>query len=312
MSNQIPNWYAPTFRTNVEALLQNPGNKLAQTVQQITVQGEGARYINQFGIADPAQRDRVRNGDTPTMDVPMTSRWVYPTSVTWATLIDQRDQLYTVTDPRSPIVSSAAMEQARQEDAIILNGILGPAYVGKGTLGAAPTPVRMAGAQVLSTNIGGAATGLNVAKLRAGVAYLMSQFNNLSGMNPWMIINSAAWTSLMSDVQVTNTLYSGTPHLANGVLRSFLGVNFVVTEFASLPDGGITLLDPSTGAALGGTLRVLPMYMPDAVTEATWKALETRISEREDKNYSPQVWTERVLGAARTQENKVVAITVTE
>ncbi len=89
-------------------------------------------------------------------------------------------------------------------------------------------------------------------------------------------------------------------------------MNFVVTEFASLPDNGITLLNPATGAALGGTLRVLPMYMPDAATEATWKALDTRISEREDKNYSAQVWSERVLGASRNQENKVVALPVTE
>jgi hypothetical protein len=308
MSNQIPNWYAPAFLTNVEALLQNPGNKLSPTVQHLTTTGEGARFVNQYGQADPAQRDRPRNGDTPVMDVAMTARWAMPTTVTWATLIDNRDELFTVTQPQSPIVNAAAMEQARQEDAIILNAILGPALVGK----SAPVSTRLPAANVLSTDIGGVGSGLNVAKLRSAMQFLMANFNNVSGMAPWMVINASAWRDLMSDVQVTNRDYGGGTPLVNGVLRSFMGINFVITEPDSLPDGGITKLNPATGAALGGALRVLPVYMPDAVTELTWRGLATRIEERPDKNYSTQVWSERVLGAARNQENKVVAVTVTE
>jgi hypothetical protein len=308
MSLQIPNWYAPTFKTNVEALLQNPGNKLSDTVQHQTFTGEGARYINQYGQADAAMLDRPRNGDTPTMNVPMTTRWIYPETVTWATLIDNRDDLYSVVDPQSSIVSAATMEQQRQEDGVIVQALLGPAYVGK----TSPVATLLPAANVLSTDIGGVASGLNVAKLRAAMKFLIKNFNDVQRMRVWAAITAEQWEDLLEDIQVTNKDYGGNGPLVDGVVRYFMGIYFKLIEYSATPNGSITLTNPATGAALPANNRVIPVYMADAVVEGTWRGLDTRITERPDKNFSAQVWTERVLGAARYQENKVVALTVTE
>lgn len=308
MADQIPNWYAPTFKTNVEMLLQNEGNKLEDTVRQETFQGEGARLVNQWGQADAAQINRERNGDTPTMDVPMTARWIFSKSITWATQIDNRDDLYSVVDPQSSIVSSAALEHQRQVDGIILTAMFGSGLAGKVTQTAVPFDPTM----YVDVDTGGVGSGLNVAKLRRAKKLLMKNFNPVTSKKIYCALDSEQWEDLLEDIQITNKDYGGVGPLYDGDVRYFMGIEFRIIEFDATPGGAITKISPVTGAAMPGAQRVIPVYMQDAITLGTWRGMETKIDLRPDKNYSTQVWSEQVRGGTRTQEKTIVAVAVNE
>lgn len=308
MSDQIPNWYAPTFKTNIEMLLQNEGNKLDDTVQHMTFEGEGARYINQYGQADAAQINRERNGDTPTMNVPFSSRWIFSASITWSTLIDNRDDLYSVVDPQSSIVAAAGMEHQRQVDGLIVTALFGAALTGKTT----PTPVAFDATMYVDVDTGGVGSGLNVAKLRRAKKLLIKNFNMVGRHKIYAAITAEQWEDLLEDIQATNKDYGGNGPLLDGDIKYFMGIFFRLIEFSATPGGAITLINPTTGAAMPGAQRVIPVYMDDAITLGTWRSLATKIDPRPDKNYSTQVWSEQVKGAARGQEKKVVAVAVNE
>lgn len=308
MSDQIPNWYAPTFKTNVEMLLQNDGNRLDDTVQHQTFEGEGARYINQWGQADSALLNRERNGDTPTMNVPFASRWIFSASITWATLIDNRDDLYSVVDPQSSIVQAAALEQQRQIDGLIVQAMFGSALTGKTN----PTPVAFDPTMYVDVDTGGVGSGLNVAKLRRAKKLLLKSFNDVGRRKIYAAITAEQWEDLLEDIQITNKDYGGVGPLMDGDVKYFMGIYFRLIEFDATPNGAITKVSPVTGAAMPANQRVIPVYMDDAITMGTWRGLATKIDLRTDKNYSTQVWSEQVKGAARGQEKKIVAVAVSE
>ena len=79
---------------------------------------------------------------------------------------------------------------------------------------------------------------------------------------------------------------------AEAKTRSFMGFSFVLSE--RLP--------------ITGTDREIPCWVPSGMHLGMWNDITTRISERDDKSYSTQVYVKGTFGATRVEEEKVVEI----
>jgi hypothetical protein len=284
----------------VEHLLQQKGSKLRGAVAQGGYSGEGARYIEQVGKVDRAAKNMARLSDTPIMDVPATNRWIYPNTFDWATLIDSKDRLFMLIDPTGPYAEAAAFEMGRQIDNEIVRGMFDVARTGKN----AGTAVAFPSTNIVDKDVGGAGSGMNVAKLRAAKKILLK---NQVDINEQMFcaITAEQWDNLMADAQTVSLDYNTRPVLVDGNITSFMGVNFIPIELSGLDDGDTWTLDSEGN-------RLCPLWVKSGVHFGTWRDISTKIEPRPDKRYATQIYTEGVFGATRTQEGKVVAIACVE
>lgn len=299
MADQIPGHYAPTFTTMVELLLQQMGSRLRPYVQPGSQTGAGARFIEQVGRVAPAARNMARLADTPNMDVPVDNRWVYPATFDWATLIDDKDRLFMLIEPQGPYASAAALEMGRQIDGEILRGMLGEARTG--TQG--QTAVALPAKNIVAKDVGGANSGLNVAKLRAARKKLLQ--NQVDINEPaFLAITAEQHDNLLGDAQAASRDYNERPVLVDGRISSYMGFNFVPIELSAVPGG-----DALTKT---GNTRKCPFWVKSGVHLNVWRDVSTKIDIRPDKRHAIQIYLDGVFGATRTQEGRVGAIECVE
>ncbi|PWR24979.1 phage capsid protein [Zavarzinia aquatilis] len=299
MSDIIPAHLAPTFNTALELLLQQRGSLLRAYVQPGNQMGEGAQYINQIGKADPAEKNAPRLSATPNMNVPGTARWVYPNTFDWGTLIDKRDKLFQITDPQSGYLEAASLEMGRQIDGEIIRAVFDVARTGKNGATTVPFPA----GNVVGKDVGGTASGLNVAKLRAAKKLLLKNFVNINE-KPILVVTAEQHDNLLADPQINSKDYNERPVLVDGQISQFMGFQFVHCELSALPDG-----DTWT---LSGNDRKCPFWVPSGVHLNAWQEVQTKIDQRPDLKYATQLYTDMVLGGSRCEEGKVGAITCVE
>ena len=107
-----------------------------------------------------------------------------------------------------------------------------------------------------------------------------------------MVCSAKEITSLLGDDKVTSADYNSVKALVAGQIDSFMGFNFIRTERIAAA-GGDNLALAFTQSALGLALG---------------RDINTRISERDDKNYATQVFLSMTIGATRVEDEKVVEI----
>mgnify|MGYP003629164793 FL=1 len=101
---------------------------------------------------------------------------------------------------------------------------------------------------------------------------------------------------MLGQTQAISLDFTNKPVLVDGRIRSFMGFNFV----------------DSQRLALSGTDRTAICWAKSGLHLGIWNDINARITERDDKSYSTQVYVKASFGATRTEEKKVVAITCSE
>lgn len=310
MSFTVQQHHVNSFTRNVEHLLQQQGRKLTDRVSRGSYTGKSGVVVEQIGTIGVI-RDRGRHTDTPHLSIPGDRRWVYPHSLTTATLLDKLDEARILIDLKSPYAEAIANSLGRAEDDEIGSAFFGAALTGEnGT-----TPVTFPASQQVGVNVGGANSGLNVPKLRAVRRMFMQSGVDLARDSITMAITAIEHDNLLGELQVTSLDYNNKPTLVDGRVTSFMGINFVHVEWQATQTDGATPFYPLSLATIapGGvaaTARFLPAWVESGMHYGTWDGLQTRVSEREDKNYNWQIWGELMSGATRTQEKKVVQVAV--
>lgn len=286
MSINIPTWFNPQYKTNVEHLLQQKDSRFAQAVTQDTYHGDSGMPVNQIGTAT-ATKKTVRGGDTVLSNTPKDRRWVYPSDYEWADLIDTEDKLKAIVDPTSPYAEAGRMAMARAKDDEIIAAFFADAKTGQ--TGATTTSFPTSTQQVAA---GGA--GLTVTKLRAAKKILMAAEVDLDSDPLFCAIDADKHDDLLADIQVTSRDFNdeGRPVLKEGKVTQFMGFIFIHSE---------RLLSS------GGNLRV-PAWAKSGMHLGTWNELFTDIGPRRDKSAATQVLVKGSYGATRTQEKKIVEI----
>lgn len=311
MSFTVEQHHVVQYGRNVEMILQQGGRKLSPYVQMGTYTGKSGVVVDQIGTT-VVVRNRMKHTDTPHLSIPGDRRWVYPNSLTWATLIDNFDNIRVLIDLKSNYATAGANAMARAEDDEIGAAFFAPAMTGEnGTVS-----VAFPGTQIVGANVGGTASGLNVPKLRAAKRLLMAAGSDLANERAYIAITSVEHDNLLGELQVTSTDYNDRPVLVDGRVTSFMGFNFVHVEWQATQSDGVTPTYPLSlpyivPGGTASTTRNIPCWVESGMHMGRWGGLENKVDQRPDKNYNWQIWMEQNVGVTRTQEKKVVEIVCT-
>lgn len=301
MSLQVPTYYAQMYSTNVEMLVQQQGGKLRNLVSSGRYTGsEGARAVNQVGVTKP-NKNPARLSDTPVNDISADQRWIYPNEYDNALYITKQDEVKMMVDLKGPYSTGQAEAMGRAEDDEILQAFFADAKTGKngGTTTSFPAGNIVAVNYGASTNV-----GLTVPKLRKAKQILMSKGVRFGSEDVYCGVTSLDHDYLLNEIQVINSQYNQLgAKIQDGIIQEFLGIKFVHVEFSDSAsyDAAATLVN-------GSSQRLVPLWAKSGMHLGYWNNLEVKVSERNDKRHALQMYARQVIGATRTQENKVTQI----
>ena len=290
MSTQITTAFVEQYSSNVSMLAQQMGSKLRSAVDVETVRGKNA-FFDQIGVT-AAQVRSSRHGNTPQIDTPHSRRRVSLADYEWADLIDDLDKVRMLVDPTSNYAKAAAAAMNRSIDDVIIAAIGGTAQTGVagGTATALPTASKFATSDQ--------SDGLTIAKLLSAKHFL-----DAGDVDPsiprYVVCGAKQIQDLLGTTSVTSADFNTVKALASGSVDSFLGFKFIMSN-RLLMDGTNT------------TDRLVYAFTQDAVKLAIGADVKAKISERDDKSYTTQVYYSMALGAVRMEEEKVFQIPCNE
>jgi hypothetical protein len=277
------------FKTNVELLMQQKDSRLAGKVSTDSYVGKQGSVVEQFGEAT-AQLRTSRHSDTPLLDLSQDKRWVFPQDFEWASLIDNVDKLRMRISPEGAYTQAAAAGMNRAKDNVIIDAFFASAFKGENGTSADTFDTTTHGVGV---DVGGTASGINVAKLQLGLRKLMTANKGELQEETYAAISSYEHDLLLKEIQIVNKDYNGgAAVLEAGKVKRFMGFDFTITE----------LLDITSGN------RLIPLWVKSGMHLGTWQDLMAKIDQRADKGYSWQVYTSMTIGATRLQAGKVIRV----
>jgi hypothetical protein len=288
MSNQITTAFSKQYGNNVQLLSQQKTSRLRNAVRIETITGEEA-FFEQIG-ATAATKVTERHGDTPLVNTPHSRRRVATEDYDWADLIDNPDRLRMLIDPTSAYVRNAAAAFGRAMDEEIIRAIDGIAYTGK--TGTTQTPYDTN--NTVGVQVGGSSSdvGLNVAKVREA-KYILDN-GDVDPMIPrYMVVNAKQLQNMLAEEKATSIDYNTVRALVRGEIDEFLGFKFIMTNLI--------------GTDSNNDHKVL-FWAQDGILLGTGEEPRVRISERDDKRYSTQVYMSMSIGATRMEEKKAGVI----
>lgn len=289
MPDSITTANVQEYKANVDLLLQQKGSVFRGKLTEDSYTGTQGSVVEQFGPAE-AQVRTTRHADTPVMDLPQAKRWVQPTDYEWGSLIDHVDKLRMIVDPTSPYAENGAHAMARAQDDAIITAFFANAVTGE--TGTGSESFDTSNYQV-GVNTGGTASSLNVAKLQEAMRMLLTAHEGQLMEMPHCAIGPYEHDALLKEVQVTNADYNGgEPVLRNGMIESFMGFKFCVTNRLNITGGN----------------RLIPVWVPSGMHFGVWDDINAKVSERADKSYSWQVYLRATYGATRLEQGKVIQI----
>jgi len=286
MSTQITTAFVEQYKSNVLHLAQQKGSRLRDTVRFESVTGKN-HFFERIGSVS-AQKRTSRHSDTPRMDTPHSRRRVSMDDYDWADLIDQEDKVRMLITPQSEYAMAGANAMGRAMDTAIIEAAVGNAYGGA----AGGTTIALPSAQKV---VHGSA-GLTVAKLLSAKEILDG-----ADVDPeeerFCILSAKQVTDLLNTTEVKSSDYNTVKALAQGQLDTFLGFKFIRSERLGTDTNGD---------------RQVTVYNKSGLGLAMGSEIQTRISERDDKNYATQVFLSMTIGATRVEDEKVVEIACQE
>ena len=286
MSNQITTAFVQQYSSNVQMLAQQMGSRLREAVDVESITGKNA-YFDQVGVT-AAQIRTSRHANTPQIDTPHSRRRVSLADYEWADLIDDADKVRMLADPTSSYAKAAAAAMGRSMDDVIITAMNGTAYSGE----TGGTSVALPSTQKFATS--NQSDGLTVAKLLDAKKKL--DLKDVDPSIPRFIVCGATQISdLLNTTEVKSSDYNTVKALAAGQLDSFLGFKFIMSNRLNFD-------------ASNTDDRLVFAFTKDAIKLAIGKDITARISERDDKSYSTQVYYCMSMGATRMEEEKVVQI----
>lgn len=301
MSWTVDTAFVSSYHNKLDMIFQQRGSRLRNTVTVVSQKSE-YDYHDRIGTAS-AQAMTVRHGDTPLNVIDHTRRRNQMTGYNTAELFDNQDKLRMIIDPTDGYAQAQAFALGRLMDTAIINGATGTAYTGKqgATTVAANTTASTSGGYQVVVNYteSGAATdsNLTVGKLREARRVLEAAEAIMDGEEVFFVFTASQKMSLLRTTEATSIDYNSVKGLVNGQINTFMGFTFVQTQL--LPKDA-------------NNVRTNLAYPKSALLLGIGEELKVRISERADKNYSAQVYSEATFGATRLWEEKVVQVLADE
>ena len=286
MSVQITTAFVEQYKSNVFHLAQQKGSKLRDAGRTESIVGK-SHFFERIGSTAAVKRTS-RHADTPRVDTPHSRRKVTMDDYDWADLIDDSDKVRLLISPQSEYAKAGAYAMGRTMDDVIIAAATGNAF---GGVSGGSTIALPAGQKIAHGS-----TGLTIAKLISAKEKLDAA--NVDPDEARTIVCSAKQISdLLGTTQITSADFNSVKALVQGDIDTFMGFKFIRSERLGTDSNGnrqvLAFTNTSMGLALG-------------------KDIQTKISERADKNYSTQVYLCMTIGATRVEDEKVIEIACTE
>lgn len=304
MSFSITQAFVQEFSSQVYMRAQQKGSRLRPYVRMETINGK-AKALDRIGTTDAVRRTG-RHQNTPFVGTPNDRRWIFLNDYEWSDLIDDADKVRMLLDPTSAYQMAAMWAMGRAMDDEILTAADATVMTGENlTDGTIDLP----NSQKYLCNDGTLFTRLNLKSLRG----IKSKFgvNDVDADIPLHIAcMQEDIDNLLLDTQVTSSDYTNVKALVQGDVDSFYGFKF--HRLQRLQTQAVALAgDPVTGAIGSGATATLGKrkcvaWAEDGIILGIGQDMKTRISERDDKSYSTQVFVSMSIGAVRMDEQKVV------
>jgi len=288
MSDQVNVAFVQQYANNVAHLLQQKGSKLRDTVMTGSATGKAAKAVEQVGAVNAVKRT-TRHGDTPLISTPHDARWVFPVDYEWADLIDDQDKVRMLINPQSPYAVNGAYAMGRAIDDEIIGAFNATSKTGEnGT-----TDTDLVAGHTLAVS----GSALTLAQLQDAKKLLMEAEVDVDNDPIYMAISASQHDDLVRMTSTQSVDTNVERSLVDGRVRSFMGINFVLTERLTVDGSGD---------------RLCPVWAKSGMHLTVWNDITTKISEREDKSYATQVYLKTTIGATRLEEGKVVMVTAGE
>ena len=286
MSVNVTTSFVEQYSANVQMLSQQMGSKLRSAVDVESIRGKQS-FFEQIGKTT-AQLRTSRHGSTPQIDMPHSRRALTTATYEWADLIDDADKIRMLIDPTSSYAKAAAAAMGRAMDSVIIAAALGTAKTGVsgGTSTALPSTQKI---------VHGSA-GLTVAKLLSAKKILDENDVDPS-VKRYCVVSPEQIEDLLNLTEVKSSDFNTVKALAQGDINSFLGFEFITSNLLTAD------ATPS---------RQVIAFAADGIKLGIGKDVTAKISERDDKSYSTQVYYCMDLGATRMEEEKIVEIACNE
>lgn len=300
MSANSPTLYVVEYANTLQMLAQQTQSKLMPAVTVGSGHtGEQASPVDQYGLVEVSENSG-RFEAMPRTDLAFDRRWIFPTNWDVNQLFDKNDLIRMMVDPKQGGARAAVAGMNRRRDRTILDGMINANFTGK----AGTTSTTLPSTQVVGVDTGGAASGLNVAKLREALRILLANDVDVDAEEFYVAVSAQAHVDLLAEVQITSADYNprrdGEPVLVDGKISKFLGFNFIhcerTVEFNGTDDQS-------------GTSTPIMAWAKSGVYLGSWTDMIVRVSERDDLRAIPwQIYTAATFGATRLEEDKVVKI----
>lgn len=292
MSINLTTHFVQQYSTNIQLLLQQQGSKLRNAVTVGSYTGKQASPVDQIGKIE-MQAVTSRFGAMGRIDAPTDRRWVFPSDFDLPQLIDSFDKLRMITDPKSSYVQNAVMAAGRQFDRLICTAFTGTAKTGE----SGSTSTIFTAANEVDVAVGGAASKLNVAKLREAKRLMMANHIDFDMEEAYVGITAADHDALLGEIQVVSADFNGgAAVLKDGKIMEFMGFRFIHCELIE------TMLS-------GANEVTLPVWVKSGMHLGVWNDIQNSVDQRADLQGRPwQLYTSMTAGATRLEENKVYAI----
>lgn len=300
MSINLPGHYASEYARNIDLLLQQKDSRLSPYAITTSHVGDKAVQVDQIGSIE--MQDVVsRFAPMGRVDAAVKRPWIFPISSDLPQLIDTFDKLKLLTDPQSAYVMNAVNAANRRRDKHMVNAFFADAKIGVsgGDTESFGTTLTSSGGQNVGVNVGGSASGLNVAKLLECANRFMQANVDIEAEGGIHVgLKAAQVTNLLNEIQVIGREFGEPVFNKDKILTGWWVFKFHHTELIQ------TGTDDQTG-----TSTAVPAWVKSGMELATWQSQVTDISQRKDLQGLPwQVYLMMTMGAARREKEKVIRI----
>jgi hypothetical protein len=293
------------FESNMRMELQEQTSKLAPTAIQRDVAGAEKTKLDNLISNHKMRKKTERNGQVEHDSTGWDGIWVAkPDPDYLATLVDQEDKLLTAVDLQGGETLAHAGAVRRAKDDAFIGGFFGDMITGKqGTVLNAFPAGNVVDVGLQPDGTIGAATGMNVAKVRRARRILARNFVNLDQtLN--LALTSEQIEELSLDAKASNRDF------ADAIKMRWSADGKYIVAIAGFEIIEIELGNPMyDNAALtvtqdGNSYRKLPFYTADGMVMATWEELFTSVDKLPTQHFSAQVYSRCQQVASRTDNNR--------
>jgi len=287
VSNQIETHRVQRYTDGITLLAQQKMSRLRNRVRVESGVKAKIAFFDQIGLTTMTEKT-TRHSDTPLIEVPHRRRAVILKFYHTADLVDGKDINQVLNEPAGAYGMTMAAAAGRTIDDTIIDNALASAKIGEDGTGGQDFPTG-------THQIVHGSDPLTIGKVLAAKRILDSSEVPRDQARHG-IVTAKQVEDMLNTTEVASSDFNTVKALAQGSISSYCGFEFEQTERLNAD----------------GTTRSCLFYAQNSLLLAIGLDIKGRVSERDDKDYSTQVYYSMRVGATRMDEDGVVEVQCTE